>query len=87
MGEVKTKFESFTEEEKAIINNYFKTKLGLTFEDFISKFRLICEKHWSNVFGKISEEKTDNGLCDFCGILTKTLDSNYCNACKHENLS
>lgn len=36
---------------------------------------------------QIEVEKIENGLCDFCGVQTKALDSNYCNACKHENLS
>lgn len=32
-------------------------------------------------------KKAERNLCDFCGILPKENDSNYCRACKHENLS
>lgn len=51
--EVETKFENFSKEEKAIINKYFNSYLGVTFEDFISKFKLNCEKYWTNLFDKI----------------------------------
>lgn len=42
------------------------------------------EKQQGEFVGLDSEEFN---LCDFCGVLPKSKNSNYCNACKHENLS
>lgn len=33
------------------------------------------------------ENMKEDNICDFCGVLPKSNHSNYCNACKHENLS
>lgn len=70
-------------------NNLSQKTMGKLTKDeelFRSKLPIIPGHPKFRENEKCDLSKEDN-LCDFCGVLPKSNHSNYCKACKHENLS
>lgn len=63
--------------------NSFCIQLNAVVIDSLRTFK-IFEMKLQNLLKKKEIELVANSMCDFCGVIKKAINSNYCNVCKHE---